>query len=274
MLRLLALLPALFVVTPAFADALTDAQRAQAMEFAMADALFTLYHESAHVLVEQFDLPVLGKEEDAADAFATIRILDVTADATKRHETLSDIADGWYFSAEDSTGTSLDDLSYFDEHSLDIERAFSIVCLLSGADARLFADVADDYGLDDDQQDDCVDIYDEAKHAWDVLLAPYNAKSPGREIPVVYDPAGRLAPFADELRRRHILEDVAEWLRQHFALPERLSIEAEPCHGDPDAYFDPDEHRIVYCYDLAKDVYDRAVDHLFVDDEQTHGGHK
>ena len=39
--------------------------------------------------------------------------------------------DGWYFSAEDSTGTSLDDLSYFDEHSLDIERAFSIVCLLS-----------------------------------------------------------------------------------------------------------------------------------------------
>jgi NOL1/NOP2/fmu family ribosome biogenesis protein len=37
--------------------------------------LFILLHESAHGLVNQMELPVLGKEEDAADAFATVTML-------------------------------------------------------------------------------------------------------------------------------------------------------------------------------------------------------
>lgn len=247
---------------------LTAAQQAKAMDFAMADALFTLYHESAHALVAQFDLPVLGKEEDAADAFATIRILETLGDSATRHATLADIADGWYFSAEDSTGTSLDDQSYFDEHSSDVERAFGIVCMLAGADRRLFADLSRDYGLDSDQQDDCADIYDEAGRSWDRVLESHRATTPGAEIPVVYDPPGRFERFAAELRRRHIFEDVAAYLRAHYQLPERLSIHAEVC-DDADAYFDPDPHEIVYCYDLAKDIYDRAAAHLFGPDKDS-----
>ena len=33
---------------------------------------FVLFHEVGHALVDQWDLPVLGREEDAVDAFSTI----------------------------------------------------------------------------------------------------------------------------------------------------------------------------------------------------------
>jgi hypothetical protein len=34
--------------------------------------LFVLLHETAHALVSEMGLPVLGREEDAADAYATV----------------------------------------------------------------------------------------------------------------------------------------------------------------------------------------------------------
>ena len=44
----------------------------EAMAFAMHDAAFTMYHEVGHLLVGELGLPVLGKEEDAVDSWATI----------------------------------------------------------------------------------------------------------------------------------------------------------------------------------------------------------
>src|SRR6187401_350606 len=40
-------------------------------EFALGNSLFALMHEMAHGLITDLGLPVLGREEDAADAFAT-----------------------------------------------------------------------------------------------------------------------------------------------------------------------------------------------------------
>ena len=49
---------------------------ADAMTFALHDAAFTMYHEVGHLLVGELGLPVLGKEEDAVDAWATIWLLE------------------------------------------------------------------------------------------------------------------------------------------------------------------------------------------------------
>lgn len=59
---------------PAAAGGYTDEQLSEAMDVAMHDAVFTLYHESGHLLIDELKLPVLGKEEDAADALAIIQI--------------------------------------------------------------------------------------------------------------------------------------------------------------------------------------------------------
>ena len=45
---------------------------------------FVLFHEVGHALVDQWDLPVLGREEDAVDAFSTIFMTDIVDEASSR----------------------------------------------------------------------------------------------------------------------------------------------------------------------------------------------
>lgn len=239
----------------------TGDQLSEAMDVAMHDALFTLYHESGHLLIDELNLPVLGREEDAADALAIIQILKNTPDKTEVGRTLNDVADEWYYS---SLRTTPADLTAYDRHSLDIQRANAMVCLMVGADPDTFTRKAEDRGLDADDRDDCADDYDKTLASWNAVLAPHLAKKPGPEIKVSYGPADddHLQRFADVLQSRHILERVAERLRTTYALPKGLSIVAKEC-DTANSYYLEDEHEILYCYELANDIYDLTLDNRF-----------
>jgi hypothetical protein len=132
----------------------TDDQKAQAMDFAMHDAIFTLYHESGHLLIHELGLPVLGKEEDAADSLAVVQIFKKTDDPDELFNTMNEVADGWYYSSLDMTE---EDIDTYDDHSLDIQRANSMVCMMVGANPDEFGETADAYEMDADQQDACAE---------------------------------------------------------------------------------------------------------------------
>src|SRR5690349_14654698 len=101
------------VALPAHGQDFTDEDYAAAVDFAMHDAAFTMYHEIGHMLVGELGLPVLGKEEDAADALAVILLLNDDTDDDS-YNALVDAADGWYFNAVNSTGSGVEDFSYYD----------------------------------------------------------------------------------------------------------------------------------------------------------------
>ena len=254
LLRILtAILLAAFAL-PVLAQEPTDEQRAEAMEFAMHDAIFTLYHETGHLLVHELGLPVLGKEEDAADALAVILILKYTDDEIERFNTLIDTADGWYFNAENSTGEGIDDLSYYDDHSLDIQRAYAMVCMMVGADPNEFGETADIYEMDQDRQDSCAGVYEQAETSWLAVLDPHFASEPGDEIPITYDDAGDFAIIEENLKDWSVMENLAELVRTTFALPGPVTLRATQC-GEANAYYDPGTHEITYCYELAAEMY-------------------
>jgi hypothetical protein len=250
-------------VAASFAEAakITPKQQAEAMNVAMHDAVFTLYHEAGHLLIDELKLPVLGKEEDAADALAIIQIFENTADKAELARTLNDVADDWYYS---SLRATKEDMTAYDDHSLDIQRANAIVCMMVGAKPEEFMQKAEDYGLDENDQDNCVDDYDKTLASWTTVLAPHLASKPGPVIKVTYERAddGHLRRFAEALKSRRILEGVAERLRSTYALPSGLSIVAKEC-DDANSYYLEDEHQILYCYELASDIYQLAVDNRF-----------
>ena len=94
--RLAAFAVAAAIAAPAAAQELTEEQQAIAVEFALNNSIFVLQHEIGHLFVGEFNLPVLGKEEDAADSLASVMLLSQENETSD--QALRDAADGWYLS--------------------------------------------------------------------------------------------------------------------------------------------------------------------------------
>ena len=81
---------------PVLAQDADDPILGEAMTFALHDAAFTMYHEIGHLLVGELGLPVLGKEEDAVDAWATIWLLEFDESADSYDALIKDCCPGAY----------------------------------------------------------------------------------------------------------------------------------------------------------------------------------
>ena len=104
-------------------------------EFVLGNTLFALMHEMGHGLIHDLGLPVLGREEDAADAFATVMMLSMQTKVT--HRVLVDAAKGWMISDRRSRDSG-ENTVFYDAHGLDLQRAYNIICLMVGSDPDQF----------------------------------------------------------------------------------------------------------------------------------------
>lgn len=254
-----ALLASVCLVIPAFAQ--DEEEFLQAIDFAMHDAAFTMYHEIGHMLISELDLPVLGKEEDAADALAVIMLLNDDSDEDS-YNALIDAADGWYFNALKSTGSSIDDFSFYDEHSLDIQRAYAMVCMMVGKEPEYFSEVAEAYELSDDRVEACSYTYEQAQASWDALLKPHMVKeSKGESIQVIFEDAGDYSDWEAILQERRILQHAADLVMEKYVLPRPVTFVASQC-GSANAYYQPSNRQVTYCYELAHDLFSLYVNDI------------
>src|SRR5215470_10427702 len=181
------------------------------VQFVAGNMLFVLLHETAHALVTEMGLPVLGREEDAADAYATVTMLKFGSSFSNR--VLVEAAKGWFLSAErnDRRGNMM---AFYDEHGLDWQRAYQIVCLMVGSDADQFKQLADWVQMPEDRQDSCQGDYSNASWSWDTVLKSHlrAPDQPKTKIDVVYgEGKGKLDMYARAFRAVGLLEAVADY---------------------------------------------------------------
>ncbi|WP_160297793.1 DUF4344 domain-containing metallopeptidase [Devosia chinhatensis] len=240
---------------PAHAQDDADAEiLGEAMTFAMHDAAFTMYHEIGHMLVGELGLPVLGKEEDAVDALATIWLLEFD-EAEDSYDALINAADGWYFNAVNSTGSGVDEFSYYSDHSLDIQRAYAMVCMMVGKDPEAFGETADIYEIDAEQQEACGYTYEQAFTSWMKLLDPYLIEGDDvSQVEVVYEDAGEYEDFAEALKTSGIMDYAADTVAASFNLPGKVTFRATQC-GEANAFYSPSDSEVIYCYELAEQMF-------------------
>lgn len=245
-------------LAPALAETrysdLSKSERIVAQRFAANNSLFVLYHEVGHLLIDQLDLPVLGREEDAADNMATWTLL--SKHSSEADQALADSARGWLLSGVvyDSGG---DESDYAASHSLDKQRSYQIVCLMVGSDDHAFNPIATQYALDVDRRDSCGAEYDLTKRSFEGLLAPRAIRNgPPTKVTVTYHTAtGRLRPAAEAFKASGIFDQVAEELRTKYSLREPVKFNAKRC-GEANAFYDPDTTEIIFCYELMQDYLD------------------
>lgn len=244
----------------AYAQSLTKQQRAEIRRFAANNSLFVLYHEVAHLLFHQLDLPILGREEDAADNMATWTLLNKRSAATDK--VLADAAQGWILSgiAYDSGG---DESDYAAGHSLDKQRAYQIVCLMVGMDEDAFRPIANEYRMERDRQDSCYWDYDTVDRSLQGLLGSRGNKSgKGTEVVVTYhDVGGQLKAAADAFKSSGVFDQVADELRRNYSLREPVQFNAQRC-GEANAFYDPETVEVIFCYELMADYMELYEDSM------------
>jgi hypothetical protein len=220
-------------------------------EFVLGNTLFALMHEMAHGLISDLGLPVLGREEDAADAFATVMMLNMKTEFT--HRVLVNAAKGWMISDRRSRENG-ENAIFYDAHGLDLQRAYNIVCLMVGSDPEQFDDLANEVNLPEDRRETCMGDYSNASWSWNKALEPF-LRAPELDpikYPVVFGkPEGSLDIFERAFQASAVMEHVAEYAGR-FAWRKGYSIEVKMC-GEPGASWNLEERKTIFCYELADD---------------------
>lgn len=215
--------------------------------FIINNVLHILHHEAGHAVIDQFALPVIGQEEDAADSFATLEVLDLYDDPFLM---LLDSAEANFLMQEQ---IDLEDNSnYFDSHDLDIQRAFRIVCVAVGTDEEKYGEIADWAELPGERQESCQDDADLAWQSWDAFRAGIHSddNAPEPDIALEYGPEGAFGEERALLEKFQVMTDFRSYLAEEFAWPGPLKLIAEQC-GEANAFYDPEGSEIILCYEMV-----------------------
>lgn len=215
--------------------------------FVLGNTLFVLYHEIGHALIDELDLPVLGREEDAADGFAAMMMIAEQPDPL-RDRLMIAAADGWALVAR----ASIDgEVPLWGEHALNRQRFFGAICMLVGSDPPGFSDYAMAAGMPAERIETCPDDYRRMKAAWVRLLAPHRvANSQPDALQVTFEPPAAEDAGLDQLAQSHaIIEHAVAALRPLVDLPRDLQISFRSCPNAA-AYWHREAARIVVCYQL------------------------
>lgn len=153
-----------------FIDAETEEDQEIAGEAVAGATLFTLFHELGHALIDLWDLPITGREEDAVDQLATIILLEGGEDG--QSAALSG-AEAFWGEEEDDESAEGEEESFWDEHSLGEQRYYNIVCWSYGSNPEGLSDLIEDEWLPQERADQCPDEFARMSKAWDTLLSPY-----------------------------------------------------------------------------------------------------
>jgi hypothetical protein len=148
------------------ADVQTDEEAEEAGTAVAGATMFTFFHEMGHALIDLYDLPVTGREEDAVDQLATMILLQ----GGDEGETAALDGANSFVSEEES---ELDDLTFWDEHSLDEQRFYNVVCWSYGNNPEGLQSLVDDETLPADRAERCPAEYARMSRSWDKLLDPY-----------------------------------------------------------------------------------------------------
>ncbi|MCA0434581.1 MAG: DUF4344 domain-containing metallopeptidase [Proteobacteria bacterium] len=220
--------------------------------FVEGNLYFVAYHELGHALISEFDLAVVGREEDAVDGLATV-LMTPDDDEDVAPDYLMGAIRGWFMFASE---TKLEQIAWWDEHGTSQQRAFQIACLLYGADAEAFKDAADVTGLPEERRQSCIRDSEQNETSWDALLEEDSysddAKAPddAKASEVVYQATEKFQAEQDYLKQLGMLEDVAEFMRAGYKLKPGITLQAAEC-GQVNAFWDRGSRSLTVCYELV-----------------------
>lgn len=208
-------------------------------------------------MIWEFSLPILGKEEDAADNIATMLLLAKQAEDANR--ALIDSAQGWRLSSTGLRGAesveqrqNLEMAALYDSHSPNSLRAGQIGCLMVGSRREVFAHVGVDLGLDRQDREVCRQNLSQIIMGWVRLKSSFIPMGkPNGHIFFQYDATDQFTAEREMLANSGMFAALAESVLGKYELPRDVTLRAGSC-GAANAYYDPKVGELLICYELAQ----------------------
>jgi hypothetical protein len=134
-------------------------------------------HEVGHAVFDYLSVPILGREEDAADQFAAYLLLQFAKGDSRRL-----IAGTAYSYKIDASKPSTKKNPFADEHALPAQRLYNVLCMAYGADSKLFADLVENGYLPKERAEGCADEYVQVALAMTKLIRPYIDQTQAKRV--------------------------------------------------------------------------------------------
>lgn len=215
-------------------------------DYVASNLVAIFYHELGHALIDQLDLPVLGKEEDAADILSVL-LIDEVWEPEVAEDIVANTAYSYSLSAEEQEQAEADP-GYWDVHGHDMQRYFTHVCLFYGADPEHRKEFAQSADLPEERAETCPEERQLAEESWWTYLQPLADQAPGTAL--------SLNAADDEFTANVIREEIRA-LNERFDLPQEVTVDITTC-DEINAYYIPDESRILVCTELSEFLWEQA----------------
>lgn len=224
--------------TPAMAD--------DDVNFVEANILSIFYHELGHALIHTEDLPIYGREEDAADIFS-IFFIDASFKEDVAVDLAADAALGFRAEAQENG----DDIAWWGLHSADEQRFYTTVCVFYGADPDARGDLVDRFNLPEERVDSCPSEYDQANHSWGQVLDDLAENAPSESLVYIGD-SGDGASLTEQ-----IMADEVAYLNENYGLSQTVTVTVEYC-DEANAFYDPQHRAIIMCAEFEDYLFELA----------------
>jgi hypothetical protein len=131
---------------------------------------FIAAHEMGHALFDQLMIPLMGREEDAADQVAAYILL--AAGKQDARKLIGGAAYSFHNYMKNPQVT-LPVTAFSDAHGASPQRFYNLLCIAYGADPDGFADIVKDGYLPDRRAKNCAYEYWNVRYAFQQLIRPY-----------------------------------------------------------------------------------------------------
>ena len=255
----------LLIAASPLAIAGDDAYESDRIEFVIGNVVFVMLHELSHLVIEDFDVPVLGNSEDAADTLAAVTLIRLDRARPESDfrliRMLLTAADAnrilWQRGLEQNNPAV-----YLTRHPLSVQRAARIACLAYGSDPELLEHLPDIVGLPAFRADWCDEEFADAEKAWlwvrDIVPESLGTASE-HHFSYGTTRAPRDEPVRDWLVQNELLEQTLAYVGRNMLLPDAITVRTRSC-GSPDAYWDGNTRELVLCYQLVDAFYQLSAE--------------
>ncbi len=145
--------------------------------------VFAAAHELGHALFEIYNIPIFGRQEDAADEFATYYILQFGGERARRLILGAAYAyTGFVKQLHGNPKVTLPLAAFSSDHGQPEQRFYNLLCIAYGYDAKLFAGAVEQKWLPSTRAKVCKLEYGNLRYAVKTLIDPHIDKELAQKV--------------------------------------------------------------------------------------------